>query len=202
MDPRTRQGFAWLAVATVAAVATGLVGYRFPGPGHEPIVGALIWTGRLAFLVFLVPLFARPLRQLVKNNFSARLMRWRRNAGVVYGGMQSVHLVIVIMMFVQLPNPPTEAVMVTVGAAGLALAIAMLITSFPKPTKLLGAKWWKRVHKAGFYVFMTIYFYDFVVEPFLLANPSSHWPWATLTLLGMGIRILAMLPRTAKPRPA
>ncbi len=200
--PRTRQGLQWLAAAIIVAIATGLIGYRFPGSDHAPIVGALIWTGRLAFLVFLIPLFASPMRALFKNEFSARLMRWRRNAGIVYGGIQSVHLVIVCMMFALMPEPPTEEIMVIIGAAGLALSIAMLITSFPRPTRFLGPKLWRLTHKSGFYVFMTIYFYDFVVEPILLDNPTSHLPWAALTLLGMLARIIVMVPGSQRGQTA
>ncbi len=29
---------------------------------------------------------------------------------------------------------------------------------------------WKWIHKSGFYVFMIIYFYDFVLEPILLIS--------------------------------
>lgn len=192
----------WLLGALVLAIAIGFIGYRFPGSHHEPIVGALIWTGRLAFLVFLIPLFASPTRKLFRNELSTRLMRWRRNAGIVYGGIQSVHLIIVCMMFALMPEPPTEEIMVIIGGLGLALSVAMLITSFPRPTRFLGPKLWKWTHKSGFYVFMTIYFYDFVVEPILLDNPTSHLPWATLTLLGMLARIVAMVPGSQRGQPA
>jgi len=86
-------------------------------------------------------------------------MHWRRNAGIAYGGIQSVHLVIVLAMFTLLDEPPTETIMVIVGSMGLALSLAMLVTSFPGPTRALGASLWKIVHKAGFHVFMFIYFF-------------------------------------------
>ncbi len=194
-NPTTQQGLIWLGIALFAAVIAATLGYYYPGEGHDPIVGALYWTGRLAFLVFLVPLFARPLRQLVRTDFTATLMRWRRNAGIVYGGIQTVHLVIVCSLFLLVANPPTETIMVIVGSAGLTLSIAMLITSFPGPTKALGRKLWKWVHKAGFYVFMFIYFYDFVIEPLMLDRPASYLLWASLTLSGMVVRTIVIFKR-------
>jgi len=191
MNIRTLQGFQFLLIALVASTIIGWIGYLYPGE-HEPIVGALIWTGRLAFLIFLIPLFARPLRQLVRADWTAKLMRWRRNAGICYGASQSVHLVIVCTMFVSLANPPTETIMVIIGSMGLALSMAMLVTSFPAPTKFVGPKMWKWIHKSGFYVFMFIYFYDFVLEPVLLEQPTSHLLWASLTVAGMVVRTLAM----------
>ncbi len=196
---QTRQGLQFLIAASVISAMVGWVGFHYPA-GHEPIVGALIWTGRLAFLIFLIPLFARPLRQLIQADWTARLMRWRRSAGICYGATQSVHLVIVCTMFISLPNPPTETIMVIVGAMGLALSVAMLITSFPEPTKAVGPKVWKWIHKSGFYVFMFIYFYDFVVEPVLFDRPTSHLFWATLTVAGMVIRTLVMFKRTPVTR--
>lgn len=202
LSPTTQQGLRWLGFALVAALVTGMVGYNFPGEGHDPIVGALYWTGRLAFLVFLIPLFARPMRQLVRTDFTAMLMRWRRNAGVVYGGIQTVHLVIVCSMFLMLPDPPTETIMVIVGSLGLTLSIAMLITSFPGPTQALGRRLWKWVHKGGFHVFMFIYFYDFVIEPFIINRPASYLFWATLTLSGMLVRTIVLFQRPPKTQAA
>ena len=198
-DDRTRSGLVWMAAAIALAVVAGYVGYIASG-AHEPIIGALIWTGRLAFLIFLVPLFARPARVLFKSPATAMLTRWRRTAGICYGAVQSVHLVIVITMFVVMPNPPTETIMVLVGALGLALSLAMLVTSFPAPTRAIGPKAWRLVHRAGFHVFMFIYVFDFVIEPMLLGQPYSHLLWAALTLLGMVLRSLVLVQR--KPQPA
>ncbi len=191
----------FLAAAVMVTVIVGLIGYRYP-LGHEPIVGALIWTGRLAFLVFLIPLFARPLRTLVNSNLPMSLMRWRRKAGICYGAAQSVHLIIVLMMFATLPNPPTETIMVIVGGLGLALSIAMLITSFPTPTKVVGPKLWKWIHRIGFHVFMIIYFYDFVIEPILFERPTSHLFWATLTVAGMLVRTIVIFKRAPAQQEA
>lgn len=198
LSTTTRQGLGWFAVALAAALVTTGLGYRLPGEGHAPIVGALIWTGRLAFVAFLVPLFARPLWQLAQNPFTATLVRWRRNAGIVYGGIQTVHLVIVCRMFLTLDNPPTETIMVIVGSLGLALAMAMLVTSFPGPTRALGRTLWRWVHKAGFHVFMFIYFYDFVVEPIIQGHPATYLPWAFLTLSGMLVRTVVLFYRPPK----
>ena len=200
LHPRTKQGLVLLGYALVAATIIGIVGFQFPGEDHDPIIGALLSTGRFAFLVFLIPLFARPLRTLVKNSFTAALMRWRRNAGIVYGGIQTIHLFIVAAMFLLMTNPPTETIMVIIGSLGLLLALGMLLTSFPAPTKALGPKNWKTLHKTGFYIFMVVYFYDFVVEPILLDNPTSHLFWGALTVAGMLVRIIVMFrhsPRVA-----
>ena len=199
-DPTTRRGLYWLGFALLAATLTGSIGYALPGDGHQPIVGALIWTGSAGhFLVFLIPLFARPLRDLYRTGLTARLMRWRRNAGIVYGAIQTVHLVIVCGMFVTLADPPTETIMVIVGALGLLLAIAMLITSFPGLALRLGANAGAGCIRPASTFLCLIYVYDFVVEPLLMGTFTSYGFWAALTLSGMLVRVLACFNFGNKP---
>lgn len=192
---RTQSGYLWLFASIAAAIVAAWLGATHPGEDTPPVIGALVWSGRLAFLVFLIPLFASPARELFKNTFSQRLLRWRRNAGVAYGGIQIVHLCVIIAMFVELQPAPVESAMVAIGGLGIALALGMLVTSFDGPTRRLGRVRWRRLHKAGFYVFMFIYFYDFVVEPLLLGTFPAYAPFAALTLSGMILRTIAMLRR-------
>ncbi len=201
---RTKLGFVILLSAMVVAIGFWALGELWArNSGEEPIVGALVWTGRLAFVVFLIPLFARPLRQLMQTNWTAWLMRHRRNAGVAYGGIQLVHLVAIAQMFRTLESPPTEAVMVAVGALGIVLAVGMLVTSFETTTRWLGPKLWRALHRAGFHVFMFIYFYDFVLDPLLIGTMDDYWPFATVVLLGMTVRTIVLFkPRGATARPA
>jgi DMSO/TMAO reductase YedYZ heme-binding membrane subunit len=198
---RRDQGLLVLVVSAVVAILFVWLGSSWAGRvGEEPIVGSLIWTGRLAFCIFLIPLFASPLRKCIKNDLTAKLMRWRRNAGVAYGGTQVVHLWVIAEMFWTLESPPTEAIMVAVGSLGILLAMGMLITSFEKATRALGQKLWRRLHRAGFHVFMFIYFYDFVIEPVLLGTVGHYWPYATLVLMGMSLRTFVLVrPRLIAP---
>ncbi len=191
MPNSSNSDFTWLGGAIFAAVVSGWLGAQLVDQNHAPIVGALTWTGRLAFAVFLVPLFASPLRTLIKHSFTTFLMRWRRRAGIAFGGIQAVHVVLVASMFVTLDDPPVETLMVIVGATGLVLALAMLVTSFPGPTRALGRKLWKILHRSGFYVFMVIYFYDFVLEPMLIDRVDEYWSMALLTVAGMAVRVVA-----------
>lgn len=190
---RQQQGYTWLAVSIVVAAAAAVVAFESAPSTRPPVVHALIATGQLALLIFMIPLFARPLRTLFRTPFTALLMRIRRNAGVAYGGVQLVHLVLVASMFVSLPDPPTETAMVIVGGAGLLLAMMMLWTSFDRPARAVGPVVWRHIHRAGFHIFMFIYLYDFLLEPLLLDAPIPHPLYVAALLSGMVLRTITWI---------
>jgi DMSO/TMAO reductase YedYZ heme-binding membrane subunit len=196
---RNQQGLVILGISFIVTMLFAWFGVIWAIEyGEEPIVGSLIWTGRLAFAIFLIPLFASPLRALFRNPFTAQLMRWRRNAGVCYGGMQLIHLILILVMFDTLSDPPTEETMVAIGGIGMLLCMGMLVTSFERPTKAIGRKYWLLLHKCGFYVFMFIYLYDFVIEPLMLGSFASYAVLGIITLTGMSIRTFVMLKKFSK----
>ncbi len=192
---RTQQGLLMLSIGVfLAIVATyaGLVNAEENATGYEV---ALRWTGRLAFLVFLIPFIASPLRTLIKTEFTATLVRMRRSAGIAYGGIQSVHLLIIAAAIKASETNPFDLPTLIVGGAGLGLAIVMMLTSFDVPAKLLGVKAWKAIHNAGFYVFAFIYFFDFLIKPFEVGLPPVYWPFMALTLGAFLLRFAAWQKR-------
>jgi len=195
---RHQQGLYWLVLSAGLAAATAWLGYTGGQANQAPLISALTWTGRLAFTVFLIPLFASPMRALWRTPLTARLLRWRRNAGIAYGGIQCVHLVLILAMFVTIAAPPVESAMVVIGGLGMLLALMMLWTSFDGPTRRLGPQRWRLLHKSGFYVFMFIYVYDFVVEPLMFNSFNAYVPYAALTLGGMALRTAAWLKPARK----
>ena len=160
---------------------------------------ALLLTGRLAFLVFLIPLLARPLRKLLQTPLTANFMRWRRNAGIVYGGLQVVHLLLITRLFQVSSGNPVDSATLIVGGLGIALVMGMLLTSFDRPAKAISAKSWKRLHKSGLYVCTFIYFYDFVIKPFEIGQAQAYLPFMILTILGLTVRLAAMVKSKQRP---
>ena len=185
---RQEQGYLWLGLSMLVATATAVAAFEMAVPDRPAVVDALTATGQLALLIFMIPLFARPLRTLLRIPLTATLMRIRRNAGIAYGGVQVVHLVLVTWMFISLSDPPTETAMVIVGGTGLLLSMVMLWTSFDQPARRIGPKYWRWIHQAGFFNFMLIYLYDFLFEPLLLDAPVSHPVYVAALLLGVVLR--------------
>lgn len=192
-DNRTAQGlYAMLAGFAAGLALTGLAWAT--NPDAEGLVSdGLRWTGRLAFFVFLVPWLGSPLQSLFPGEVSRLLLRWRRQAGIAFGSIQVVHLGLIVGLFQVHEAPGVDAGTLIVGGAGIALAIAMLVTSFDEPLRLIGARAWKALHRAGLYVCGFIYFFDFLVAPFLGGfNLLAYAPFMLLTAAAIGLRSLAM----------
>lgn len=191
-----------LLLSMVFAFVLAVIAFR-NGMGAEPTKTALIWTGRVAFFVFLIPFFASPLRSLIKNKFTAQLLRWRRNSGIAYGGIQVIHIFIIAWYFEISATQPVDDDMLYIGGFGIALVMGMLITSFDGPTKAIGRKGWKILHKSGFYICSFIYFYDFVIEPIELGKVQEYAPFAIVTLAAMMLRTIVWIkPKTVSKRLA
>ncbi|MEM8501027.1 MAG: hypothetical protein AAF542_23645 [Pseudomonadota bacterium] len=192
---RTQQGLLMLSIGVFLAITAAYVGLVNAEDGAKGYEVALRWTGRLAFFAFLIPFIASPLRTLVKSELSAALVRMRRSAGIAYGGMQSVHLLIIAATIKASETNPFDMPTLIVGGAGLGLAIVMMLTSFDVPAKMLGPKAWKMVHNSGFYVFAFVYFFDFLVKPFEVGLPPVYWPFMVLTLGAFILRFAAFMKR-------
>ncbi|MEM8769768.1 MAG: hypothetical protein AAGE43_20220 [Pseudomonadota bacterium] len=161
------------------------------GPLEPGLQTALRWTGRVAFFVFLIPWLAAPLSVLAPGAVAARLRAWRRRAGICFGAMQVVHLALIVWLFQVAAETPADAGTLVVGGTGLALALAMLWTSFDGPRRALDPVNWQRLHKAGVTLFSFIYFFDFVVVPIQEQSLLAYLPFTLLTLGALLLRTLA-----------
>jgi len=191
MNPPS-QRYAALFISMVVAIIVSVLAL-YDGADLEAMKLSLIWTGRLAFFVFLIPFFASPLRSLFKTDFTRLIMRWRRIAGISYGGIQVVHLCQIYWMFRITASQPVDDDMLYIGGFGLFLVMGMLVTSFDRATKAIGRKNWKILHKSGFYICSFIYFYDFVIEPIELGTSDEYVLYAALTLGAMILRTIVMI---------
>ncbi len=196
----TAQNLGYLLGATVTAAFLALLALATQGPLEAGISTALRWTGRVAFLVFLVPWLATPLAVLAPGPAAGWLRAWRRRAGISFGAIQAVHLLLIVWLF-QVTGAMPAAGTLIVGGAGLALALAMLWTSFDGPRRVLGPVRWQRLHRTGIYLFSFIYFFDFVLVPVREETLLSYLPFTVLTLAGLTLRGLASV-RARRHLPA
>ena len=114
----------------------------------ERIRASLRWSADLAFVIYLVVLVARPLQQLLRSDWTAALLRNRRNVGVAFAAAMTGHLGLIIYRFTsqaELDFPPPNFV----GYGAYTVFYLMLITSFDRPKRALGPKAWKALHRLG-----------------------------------------------------
>ena len=168
--------FAAIAVTVALSLAyVGVVGLR-----EESVRALLRWSARAAFLVLLLVFVARPLQQLFRTPFTARILRNRRLLGITFAGIHTAHLGLI---FYRASFSDDFEFRIADNLTGMLVYIVMLLmfaTSFDATTRMLGRRQWNMLHKLGLYV-LFIAFVD-AVRPHSL-DISTHTTSYLLTAL-------------------
>jgi sulfoxide reductase heme-binding subunit YedZ len=171
----TGQGIFIVAATALNAVIAILVLGAW-GTEPEGIELALRVTARVSFVWFLLAFVAAPLQQLRPGAVSAWLMRHRRSCGVVFGLSMSMHIALILRMFVLFA--PERPPMVTladyfIGIPGLVMVGLMTATSFDALKRALSPRRWKQLHRSGLFVVWTIFFLCLVDS---VGRKETHHP--------------------------
>lgn len=137
----------------VAGGATGLVlaalCLTLAGSGQHGTVTGLRVTAVLA-LPFLVGAYAAPaLAVLWPGKFSEWLLARRRSFGLTFSAVFSVHLVLIARFLSLPPSPPPTALGLTLGFVAYMLLAGMVLTSFSRIAKALGAARVRLLRRVG-----------------------------------------------------
>lgn len=130
----------------------------------------------------------------------ARLLAWRRLAGLGSAGTALVHALLALTLLA--PPSATEALAIVSavpylrhGALALALLAPLAITSFPKLNARLGLRTWNVLHRA-------VYVIAALAALHVLAGPSAD-PRLSVAVAGsLGLLLLARLVPRSRPRDA
>ena len=106
-------------------------------------------SAAFAFWFYLAAVTARPLHQLARRPWTAKLLRFRRLLGVAFVGVMTAHLMLIVMRFTATPGLDYPLARLAAGGLVYGLIYLLFVTSFDGPTKALGAKAWKRLHRIG-----------------------------------------------------
>lgn len=146
-NQRTAASFFGAMVLTCLASATYLLTTGIDDAG---ITLALRVSGRVAFAVLIVVFAARPLQQLLRKPWTAKLLRNRKLIGVAFAGIHTAHLGLIFMRANHVPDFSLSVSLP--GGTVYAFMFLMLITSFSGPARAIGPKAWKVLHKLGLFV--------------------------------------------------
>ena len=136
--------------AIVLTCAVAATWFGLAGLNDDNLRTVLRQSGRIAFAVLLIAMAARPLQQLVRKPWSAKLLRNRKLVGVAFAGIHTGHLFLIGLRDHQVAD--FDLTFNWPGAIVYTTIYAMLITSFDAPARALGQKAWKGLHKLGIYV--------------------------------------------------
>ena len=120
------------------------------GISAESIDFALRMSGRVAYAILIVVFAARPLQQLLRKPWTAKLLKNRKQLGVAFAGIHTAHFGLILMRHNHVADFQFEY-----NHFGLIIygtIFLMLITSFSGPARAIGPKAWKVLHKLGIFV--------------------------------------------------
>lgn len=140
----TRKNLLVFGITFVAVALPSYLAIRQHAYGEEAFDLVLRLTARAAILVYLVVFVARPLVQLTGSALSRTLLRYRRQTGVAFSAIMLAHLLYLVWKH--------GFIFPVFGAVIYVFIVLMLVTSFDGPTRALGPKRWKVLHKTGLYV--------------------------------------------------
>ena len=186
----------------VTVFGTVLAAYSLPtwfylqqhGWSEDSLGVTLRVSARLALLIYLVIFVARPLRDLAVNSLSKSLLRNRRLIGISFAAIMTAHLYLLITLN---GFPAANAGMIV-----YSFIFLMLITSFNRPTAMLGPKRWRILHKTGLYVIGIALAQAQFTRILMGVGEPVHYALAALILIAIGIRLAAWHQKRQTRQPA
>ena len=151
MTTSSQKNWAVLAAAVLISGVVSTAYLSLNGPSDENLRFVLRLTARSAFLIFLLAFIARPLQQVFPTTATHAVLRHRRQIGVAFAGVHTVHLLVILTRVLLVPEFQLSAKN-HFGAITYLLILLMLITSFDGPARAVGRKNWNILHKTGLYV--------------------------------------------------
>ena len=179
---------------TVSAVLTAVT-LAIYGIEKQGIINWLDVTGRAGMITFTAAFIASPLHKLFPNYYSRWLLKNRRFLGIAFGFQHLVFHLPAVIWFLAIAKVPIDALVT--GALGFAVVIPMQITSFEGPTKWIGPRNWKILHRTGMFYLMYVFIISF--WPGISGNPSfsesyliNYAAFELTLLIAVFLRIVAL----------
>jgi sulfoxide reductase heme-binding subunit YedZ len=145
-------------LASTALVAAACVAYlATAGLVDDNIRLLLRLTARVAFVLLLLVFIARPLRDLIKTPLTLALLKNRKQLGVTFAGIHTVHMTLIFYRAQQVPDFEFSLASNLSGMVTYVVIYLMLITSFSGPAKAIGAKAWRILHKTGLFLITAVF---------------------------------------------
>jgi methionine sulfoxide reductase heme-binding subunit len=153
-----RYPFQIVTVLLMASLIWAVLSY---GQTVEAAQAMVRFTARISLFIFSLVFVASSLHRIFRSDFTAALLKNRRQFGVSFAFSHTAHLLSIIIFF-RLSG--TQAPMLTLIFGGLAylLIYAMAFTSNNWSVKKLGAKNWKILHKVGVFYIWSIFFITYL----------------------------------------
>lgn len=187
----------WRILAGVAMALTAaiLVILLLESDTEEALHRVLRITATLSTLLFVSAFSASGLQTLFHRPWSAWMLRNRRYVGVSFALSHLTHLAFILLLVRYYPHPFVDklnSVTIIGGSLAYVFILFMTITSFDATRQFIGETAWKALHLIGSYYIWLIFSFSYL--PRAIREPV-YWPFVTLLLLSLLIRMAARLRR-------
>lgn len=188
-----REGWTLTLVAGVAIATIAVAIIAAGGGSPDAISGAIRFTARTSFALFLAAFTASATQRLWPGAFTRWQRRNRRYLGVGFAASHAVHAAAIVTLAVLQPLAFHERAADMARAPGLigyGFLAAMTITSFDRTAAWLGRRGWRALHLAG-----SIYLWGAFVVGFGKRAPEApiYWLPVAIAVAAMGLRVASWL---------
>lgn len=183
-------------VVAAAAISAAMVALLLAtsGAGEEGLRVAIRASARLSLALFLLTFVASSVNALWRGPSGKWMLRNRKFLGNAFAASHATHGGLIVAL-AALDTPRflahTSAGGLYGGLFGYVVLAAMVITSFDAPTRWLGRRRWRVLHKFGMYVFFAIFFVTYL--PVALAGSFVGIVAVVALLAALGLRITARI---------
>ncbi len=181
----------WLVLWSTLMIGGAVAALLLAEPGGAGIRAGIRLTARTSLLLFLAAFTASSIQAFTRGGAGKWLLANRRHLGVSFAASHLLHGgLIVALVMTSAAYRDSVGLGSAGGGAGYLVILALTITSFDRPTRWLGRRRWKLLHKGGVYVLWGIF--ASVYLPAALDEPLYALPAAAL-LAALGVRVAARL---------
>ncbi len=197
MMPLPSSRIAPLILAMVLSAKAVMIALLFGGDFADQLLLAARYTARASFALFLVTYSASSLLRLWPGEAAKALVRHRRQWGLGFALVHTVHLCALAWYNIAILNMPSAQALLGGGSA-YALMFAMAATSNAASMRAMGV-WWKRLHTLGIHWLWFIFAFSYFSRIFDPARMEQGVILFSLCMAALGLRLAA---RFTARRPA
>ncbi len=176
-------------LAVVLSIKALTVAWLLGPDATEQLRLAARYTARASFAMFIVTYSASALLRLWPNDWTKMIVRYRRQWGLGFAFVHTVHLAALSWFNIAIDNMPGVQTLLGGGLA-YGLMYVMAFTSNDASVRALGRNW-KRIHTAGIHWLWFIFTFSYFGRLFDPATMSQGLVLFPICVAALGLRIAA-----------
>jgi len=187
-------------LAVCAIVVLALSWYYFIYRAFEPSLNFInAVTAFSATIIITLSFLLGPLAKF--SGFFTKYLRHRKTFGLVGYGLAALHILLVMLIYVQEPGEGTLGAAISMAVAGAAFVIftIMAFTSTAKWVQGLGYENWKNLQRTGYIALALVIVHVALIEQGVVLTRLTGQIAVGLVLLALALRAIAILIKAKTP---